>query len=200
MILETPHGRIALVAVDDALAAELHPDERALAARLAPVRARELIAGRAALRRAGAGAGPILPDPRGAPILPPHLSGSVSHKGARAAAIVAPLAHGRVGVDLERTRGLRADIARRILTANELAALPADEAARERAVLRAFSIKEAIYKAIDPFPMVQRYVGFQEVELGAGDVVISALPLAIEVTVREVDDHWLSTARATLRP
>jgi 4'-phosphopantetheinyl transferase EntD len=64
-----------------------------------------------------------------------------------------------------------------------------------------FAIKEAIYKAIDPY--VRRYVGFTEVELAfAGDAVTvtTALPFAIEATWREHAGHWLATARAVPHP
>jgi len=81
-----------------------------------------------------------------------------------------------------------------VLTARELAALTGGG----RGVTLRFAIKEAIYKAIDPY--VRRYVGFTEVELElAGDAVAvtTALPFAIEATWREHAGHWLATARAT---
>ena len=135
----------------------------------------------------------ILSDDRGAPILPPGWVGSISHKGAFAAALTAPAGHGHIGLDLERAQPSRQDIARRILTPREQAALPD----RARAVTLRFAIKEAIYKALDPY--VRRYVGFTEVELDlAGDVVTvtTDLPFAIEATWREHAGHWLATARA----
>ena len=135
----------------------------------------------------------ILSDDRGAPILPPGWVGSISHKGVRAAALVAPAGGGHIGVDLEVAAPPRQDIARRVLTPREQAALPD----RGRAVTLRFSIKEAIYKAIDPY--VRRYVGFTEVELDfTGDdvTVTTALPFAIEATWREHAGHWLATARA----
>ena len=60
-------------------------------------------------------------------------------------------------------RPLRADIAPRVLTPGEIAALPSDRAARDAAVLLAFSAKEAIYKALDPW--VSRFVAFAEAAL-----------------------------------
>ncbi|HMG57415.1 MAG TPA: 4'-phosphopantetheinyl transferase superfamily protein [Kofleriaceae bacterium] len=71
-----------------------------------------------------------------------------------------------------------------------------------RGVTLRFSIKEAIYKAIDPY--VRRYVGFTEVELEldpAGDAVAvtTALPFAIAATWREHAGHWLCTAHAVPR-
>lgn len=207
--LATPHGRAVVVelADDTALAearAAIDPAELAAAERLPPARARDLVAGRFALRAAlgddGVACAPIGTDDRGAPVLPEGYVGSISHKHAFAAGLVAradTLIGARIGVDLERRAGLRVDIARRILTAAELAKLPTEPAAREAAVLRAFSIKEAIYKAIDPF--MRRYVGFQEVELafvGEQIRVATALPVMIEASVTVCGEHWLATARA----
>jgi len=195
--LDTPHGHCVIVEPDDLAAAlaALPAAERVYAATLGEVRRREHIAGRTALHLAlDEHTTPILADERGAPILPAGWVGSVSHKGARAVAIIAPAGAGWVGVDLEVAAPPRQDIARRILTPYEQGKLPD----RGRAVTLRFAIKEAIYKAIDP--VLRRYVGFTEVELDLEHHVCrvtSALPLAIEATWREHDGHWLATARAT---
>lgn len=202
--LATPHGTCVLVDVGtelDAALAALPPAERAIARGLAEVRRREHVTGRTALHLAlDDFATAIVADERGAPVLPAGWVGSVSHKGTLAAALVAPAAAapaGWIGVDLERAAAPKVDIARRILTPREQARLPD----RERAVTLRFAIKEAIYKAVDPY--VRRYVGFTEVELDLDDagtcVITSALPLAIEASWREHGGHWLATARATRR-
>ena len=81
------------------------------------------------------------------------------------------------------------DISAKILTPREREALPAEAELRMRRVRLAFSLKEAIYKAI--YPKVRRYVAFGEVELdfagpvprasgtihGATDVVATDLEL-----------------------
>jgi enterobactin synthetase component D len=195
--LALAHGACVIVELDDrdhaAALAGLAPAEQDRARALGEQRCREYVAGRAALHLALASAEPILSDARGAPILPGGWVGSVSHKGALAAALVAPAGLGHIGVDLERAAAPRQDIARRILTAREQAALPD----RGAAVTLRFAIKEAIYKALDPY--VRRYVGFTEVELAiAGDAVTveSALPFAIEAAYRAHGEHWLATARA----
>ncbi|MBA3541646.1 MAG: 4'-phosphopantetheinyl transferase superfamily protein [Deltaproteobacteria bacterium] len=208
--VDTPHGRAVLVELDDAALADayaaLDPSDRAQADALPEVRRRELISGRRALLDAledalgGPVAIPLPKDDRGAPVTPAGWLGSISHKAGHAVALVAPAdaTGARVGVDLERTDRTRVDIARRILTPRELAALPTAASERFRAVLLRFSIKEAIYKAIDPF--LRRYVGFQEVELAIADDgtahVTSALGLTIEATWREHASYWLTTARA----
>jgi 4'-phosphopantetheinyl transferase EntD len=200
--LTTPHGLCVLVEVDDleSALATLPAEEQAHANALAELRRREHVAGRAALHHGlGDFSSPILSDDRGAPIMPAGWLGSVSHKAARAGALVAPASlGGYVGLDLEAAAPPKVDIARRILTPRELGQLPANALERGRATTLRFAIKEAIYKAIDP--MLRRYVGFTEVELEiAGDAiaVTTQLPLAIEATWREHEGFWLATARAT---
>lgn len=195
MLVELPDD--AAVA---AVLALLPREEQDRAAQLPPLRRRDLVAGRAALHLAADALGlpehAILSDDRGAPCLPAGWIGSVSHKGVRAAAIVAPADGTWVGLDLELAAPPRQDIARRILTPREQAALPD----RGPAVTLRFAIKEAIYKAIDP--TLRRYVGFTEVELDVGEgtaTVTSALPLAIEAAWQEHGGHWLATARARPR-
>lgn len=196
--LETPHGRCVVVEIDDVehVLAQLPAGEQAHAQTLAALRRKEHVGGRFALHSALADfATPIGVTPRGAPVLPAGWTGSVSHKGERAAAIVAPHAGAFVGLDLERAAPPKIDIARRILTPREQAAVRDG-----RDVTLRFAIKEAIYKAIDPY--VQRYVGFLEVELEVGAdtaEVTTALPFAIETTWREHEGFWLATARARPR-
>ena len=176
-------------------------DEQRIAEQLGSVRRRELAAGRAALRSALADLGvtstpAILADDRGAPVLPAGFVGSISHKAERAAALVAPAGQGFVGIDIELAAPARLAIEKRILTPREQTRVSG------RDVTLYFSIKEAIYKAIDP--IVRRYVGFTEVELdvradGSVDVTVidvARLPVAIEAAWREHDGHWLATARA----
>jgi len=200
--LETLHGRCVLVTLDDdeldAALAALPSEERALASTLSPVRKRELIIGRTALHVAAEDFDTaFLPSSRGAPQLPGGRVGSVSHKGKTAAAIVADAGVGWIGIDLEHAAPPKQDIARRILTEREQRALPD----RGRAVTLRFAIKEAIYKAVDP--IVQRFVGFVEVELDVGDdgycAVASKLPADIDAAWREHGEHWIATARAIRR-
>jgi len=193
-LVTTPHGRCAILELDDAqLAAALAllpADERAHAQALTAIRHREFVTGRSAMHELVEGDVAILADDRGAPRLPPGLSGSISHKGARAAAIVAAADAGHVGIDLERAAAPRVDIGRRILA-------PGEPRVTGKALTRVFAIKEAIYKAIDP--IVRRYVGFTEVEL-VGDtarpVDPAALPVVLETWCIETDGYWLATARA----
>jgi enterobactin synthetase component D len=167
------------------LPAGLHPVEAAFARALPEARRIGWVGGRVALRAALAAVGveapdPMLSTPRGAPILPPGAVGSVSHKRAIAVGLCARDSQPRatVGIDIEEIRRLRLDIAPRVLTAEEQAALPAEGAARDAAVLLAFSAKEAIYKALDPW--VHRFVGFDEaiVERAEGGALSARLVLS----------------------
>jgi len=198
--ISTSHGTCVLVEIEDveATLAALPLEEQAHAKTLAELRRREHVGGRLALHHALADfTTPILVNDRGAPVMPAGWTGSVSHKGARAAAIVAPDLGAFVGLDLERAAPPKVDIARRILTPREQAMIAPGDG---RAVTLRFAIKEAIYKAIDPY--VRRYVGFTEVELdleGETAVVTTPLPFAIEAIWREHEGFWIATARATRR-
>ncbi len=183
--------------LEDALAA-LPEAERRAAEWLSGARRRELIAGRTAMHVLVEREYAVLSNERGAPVVPAGYSGSISHKLACAAALLADAAAGHIGIDLERMAPTKIDIAKRILTRNEKAVAGAE-------LLRVFAIKEAIYKAIDP--IVQRYVGFQEVELVVGSdgsvevsvVDAARLPVIIEAWWTEADNYWLATARARRR-
>lgn len=172
--LEHPHGRLVAVrpmtaeVIDDETRARLLPEENALLATLLPRRRESWLAGRLALIEAlallGAERVPILPDDRGAPTVAPGISGSISHKPELAVALADRSTGAAIGVDVETLARPRPAIASRILTDREQAAVDAlPEAERWIAVLARFAIKEAIYKAVDPF--VRRYVAFREAEI-----------------------------------
>jgi 4'-phosphopantetheinyl transferase EntD len=148
----------------------LHPDERIFASELHEGRRAAWIAGRLALRDALEAADLLAPNAilatdRGAPLFPPDIVGSISHKTALAIALVAPATSPAVtiGIDLEEVRPLRVDLAERVLTAEEREGLPPPGPARDAHVLRAFCAKEAIYKALDPW--VRRFVSFHEAQI-----------------------------------
>jgi enterobactin synthetase component D len=146
----------------------LLPKEVAIAKELKGYRQVEFVGGRIALRAAcgqlGIRADSLLKTPRGAPEMPDGLVGSVSHKRTLAVAMVAKNEQGTLGIDLENYSPERLAIAKRVLTENERALvseLPVDN--QWMGIVIRFSIKEAIYKALDPY--VQRYVGFEEAEV-----------------------------------
>jgi 4'-phosphopantetheinyl transferase EntD len=207
--LKLPHGRCLGVEVpsvwDEAALAVLDPAERAHAATLSAAQQRTWIGGRLALRatfaREGIVCGPVLATARGAPALPEGVSASLSHKDRIAVALVARGDGATRGVDVEidRPEGLHSGIAARVLCDDELAdveTLPEPE--RARAVLVRFSIKEAVYKAIDPHLL--RYVGFKEVRAwpaADGSVRLEAAfapPLALEACWTAQGPTLLATA------
>ncbi len=167
-----PHGALTAVhladspdAVPEAVLAALPDEEAELARSLRGYRQGQFVAGRLALRRAceqlGSRPPPLLSTDRGAPAMPPGLSGSVSHKRTLAIAMVASDRAGTLGCDLEDYGPPRLGIASHILTPVEMEALAGlADAERWIGVLLRFSIKESIYKALDPY--VRRYVGFHE--------------------------------------
>jgi 4'-phosphopantetheinyl transferase EntD len=194
--IESPHGVLRAVVIPDeppsiSVLARLTEAERALAASFSPIRLASFVAGRLALADAldalGAPRASLLTNPRGAPIVPSGYVGSVSHKRDLAVAIAARDEGAFLGVDLEEIAPARIDISRRVLTE------------RERALLARFSIKESIYKAVDPF--VQRYVGFKEADVDLAsstarlDLVNGEGPFAVEVTWAEIGAMIVSTAR-----
>lgn len=207
--IESPHGVLRAVVIPDeppsiSVLARLTEAERALAASFSPIRLASFVAGRLALADAldalGAPRASLLTNPRGAPIVPSGYVGSVSHKRDLAVAIAARDEGAFLGVDLEEIAPARIDISRRVLTERErteAASLSPDE--RERALLARFSIKESIYKAVDPF--VQRYVGFKEADVDLAsstarlDLVNGEGPFAVEVTWAEIGAMIVSTAR-----
>ena len=196
----------------------LSDGERTRAGELRGYRRPDYIAGRVALRAALARLGVDPPtigcSERGAPLLPAGYVGSISHKRPLAIGVARPADGWTLGVDLEVRKPTASDISSRILTDAELSqlgALGADDLApsglpRALEVILRFSIKEAIYKAIDPF--VQRYVGFREVEVyprADGQVTVHPYldppaPKALTIRARwtRLDEFFVSSAGARL--
>jgi len=157
------------------IASALPPDRRTELEEVSELRRRTWLGGRAALslacRELGAPSSWAHTDGRGAPVPPVGFRGSIAHKVVDGEIVVAAIAtraaDTSVGVDVELDRALDEGLARRILTADEESLWPAGgDDSRGRWLLARFSMKEAVYKAIDP--TLRRYVGFREVELRGG--------------------------------
>ncbi|MDX2023534.1 MAG: 4'-phosphopantetheinyl transferase superfamily protein [Deltaproteobacteria bacterium] len=182
------HGR-----ADEQTLARLHPDEAAAAADMSEHRARTYVGGRLALRAALRAAGvdaaaAILTNESGAPRLPTGAWGSISHKSTLAIAVAqVATGEGALGIDLEHDGPGQIDISRRVLRAEELAAVTGTtDGERMTYARRAFSIKEAVYKA--GHPLAQRFFGFQEAQV---DVPIGVrMSEFYQVQTRLVPDGW----------
>ncbi|MFT4823321.1 MAG: 4'-phosphopantetheinyl transferase EntD [Halioglobus sp.] len=100
----------------------------------------------------------LLSGPKREPLWPAGIIGSIAHSDTYAVVAVSSNPQLRaLGIDLERTGRAGEEILRRILTKAEQASLGDMDATL------IFSAKEAVYKML--FPIVQKYVGFQDVEI-----------------------------------
>jgi enterobactin synthetase component D len=167
------HASLSGLLCFSACGKRLHPEECLFASRMTDRRAFDWLAGRIALREAlkrfSANADhPILSSPRGAPQMPVNFSGSMSHKidvsGTVAIALVSANNEETVGVDLEIVDEPRESIAPLVLTSGEVREVGNfPEHMRWFRILLHFSLKEAVYKAIDP--MIQQYIDYQEASI-----------------------------------
>jgi 4'-phosphopantetheinyl transferase EntD len=216
---ETPHGLLVLIelgpSTDRALEIlwpQLHERERELASSWAPARRLTFAAGRRALRTALEAlgvttSGPILPNDRGAPQLPQGALASISHKGDVACALARIGGERTIGVDVENIQVLHRGTERLILTDRERAELPDELEQRAQRIVVQLSLKESIYKALDPF--LRRYIGFKEVEVWPSDDQTARVELALPERDRtfDLDARWtieqqrvISSVSAMVRP
>lgn len=146
---------------------ELFPEEEAVVGRAVEKRRREFTTARACAREALAQLGqpprPILPGPKGEPLWPPGIVGSITHcDGYRACAIAPAGELITIGVDAEPDLplpdGLLSDIA--LHEERELLRDLARRAPGTSWDRLLFSIKESIYKAW--FPLAERWLGFED--------------------------------------
>jgi 4'-phosphopantetheinyl transferase EntD len=220
--VDLPHGRCVGVRIPSATGRADVPllvdEERAFLETLSPARRPTWLAGRVALHAALQDleftCGPILATTRGAPELPEGVTGSISHKRTLAVALAARKDRGlSLGVDIEPIPVVppaatepvwdnRPDISSRVMTPEELSLLATvPEGLRRREVVLHFSIKEALYKAINP--LIGRYVSFQEATViphSDGSVAVTLTlskqegPFLAEARWSEIDGHLLTTA------
>jgi 4'-phosphopantetheinyl transferase EntD len=140
----------------------------------------------------------LLPGLNRAPGWPSEVVGSITHCDGFCGAVVAR--HGRilgVGLDAEPAEPLPPEVISRICTPTEIhwirRAQPAPAGDWYRLV---FSAKESVYKACHP--VVQRVLGFSEVELlpsggGALQVRAASARLADEIADAELHARFLFT-------
>lgn len=132
-----------------------------------PSRRREFAAGRACARSALADLGhhgwSLNRGPRGEPLWPPGVVGSISHCPGFAAAAAAPSAGTlALGIDVEVDAPLPRDVAAEVLSAEETASVRG-LAAQDRVTpweRLLFSAKESLFKAW--YPLRHEWLGFEE--------------------------------------
>jgi 4'-phosphopantetheinyl transferase EntD len=166
-----PPAVIAVETFDDPPDVHLYPQEAALLGKAVTSRRREFGTTRWCARRAlaklGLPAAPILPGPRGAPIWPDGVAGSMTHcSGYRAAALAHSTDLAAIGIDAEPDGPLPGGVRDRIARPEELAALAELMAAAPGTSWDKllFSAKESTYKAW--FPLAQRWLGFTDASIG----------------------------------
>ncbi len=157
---------VVVSARDDLLEVKLFPEEEQVIARSVDGRRREFVTaracGRAALARLGMPEQAIPSGPKGEPVWPAGVVGSITHcDGYRACAVARASDFATIGVDAEvdapLPEGLLGDIA---LPEEEdrLAGLADEHPGHWDRLL--FSIKESVYKAW--FPLAERWLGFED--------------------------------------
>jgi len=161
---------VAVVATRSDLDAQLFPDEERVIRRAIERRRREFVTGRAcarsALSKLGMPPQSVPADPRGVPVWPEGIVGSITHcAGYRAAAVGKSQALAAVGIDAEPNRELRKGVLNVIASSSEV-----------RWVRRylhetpgiywdrlLFCVKEAVYKAW--FSITAQDLGFGDVKV-----------------------------------
>jgi len=223
-LFEHQHGFVAgvqygLGPVPAAALSILEPAERDAGVTHGSTGFAEFVGGRLALRAALMSlprppevVGALLRTTRGAPMPPPGFVASVTHKAGLALGLAAADSGQQVGVDLEALEPERMQLARRILRDDEIRDV--DLAARElrwQEVLIRFSVKEAVYKAVDScmvgheldFKTISVHEAVQEPIVDGFRVAAVALHgaasltgISVEASYRVFGGYIIATAKA----
>lgn len=180
---------------------DLRPGEAAAMRDVVAQRRREFAAGRWCARRAlaqlGHPPGPILRGPRGEPLWPPGVVGSVTHCPGYAAAAVADRRQVlALGIDAEPDLPLPHGVIDLIALPEELNQLrPATRQRPEVSFDRLlFSAKESLYKAL--YPHTGAWLDFRQARLdvdataGRFTVLEVDAPACVELELRRVQGRW----------
>ncbi|HEY8809778.1 MAG TPA: 4'-phosphopantetheinyl transferase superfamily protein [Solirubrobacterales bacterium] len=194
---------VTVVATQEDRDTSLYPEEEAAVERAVEKRRREFTTARACAREALARLGQphqaIPAGPKGEPLWPDGIVGSITHcDGYRACALALAGDLVTVGVDAEPNQplpgGLLADIA--LPEERELLRDLSRRAPRTHWDRLLFSIKESIYKAW--FPLAERWLGFEDavvsIDLQRGSFSAYLLvpgPLLDGHELRGFDGSWL---------
>jgi 4'-phosphopantetheinyl transferase EntD len=154
---------------------ELFPEERRIVARAVDRRRREFATARWCARRAlsrlGVPPEPILTGPRGEPVWPAGVVGSITHcTGYRAGAVALATGVATLGIDAEPNTRLPGTVVDDVAGARERAML--GELAGHRPDVcwdrLLFSAKESVYKAW--YPVAGSWLGFHDAEVSIDPV------------------------------
>jgi 4'-phosphopantetheinyl transferase EntD len=199
-------GQVAAVeAFGDDPAAELFPQELAAVARATESRRREFATGRACARAALAGLGwpaiAVPRGPRGDPIWPEGVAGSITHcAGYRAAAVALTKDVISLGIDAEPDEALPDRGMLELIALEEERAHLCELAAElpgtgwDRLL---FSAKESVYKAW--FPLARRWLGFESAHVSidpdqstfTARLLVGALPVG-GAPLTQLHGRWLA--------
>jgi len=157
-----PSGVTSFFSASLPQAAHLFPEEAAATSGMIDKRLNEFTHGRYCARAAMSilGIAPVA-IPKGAdraPIWPEGLTGSISHTGAAAAAVVTRSNYFRsIGLDMETASPLTLDIV-------DMICRPTENPDKDGSLGKLlFSIKESIYKCL--YPITRSYIDFLEMEV-----------------------------------
>jgi len=144
--------------------------EREAVRRAVPKRKVEFAAGRdcakAALRSMGVAVEALPRCPDGRAEWPGGVVGAITHSEGLCAAVVARAEDAiGLGLDLESIGRMSPGAARHVLSPAELEDCERHDLGQEAAWAVKFSAKESVYKCL--YPLVQRYIGFEEAEISA---------------------------------
>jgi 4'-phosphopantetheinyl transferase EntD len=199
-----PARVVAVEAFGDSLDAELLPGEEAAVARAVESRRREFTTARgcarAALAKLGEPPVPIPRGPKGAPVWPAGIVGSITHcAGYRAAAVARDSDVATLGLDAEPHDRLP-DGVLKVIARDEERAHVQDLAAAAPAVCwdrLLFSAKESVYKAW--FPVTRRWLDFEAADVRidpeAGTFTARLLepaPEAADVPLSVLNGRWMT--------
>lgn len=164
-----PPGAVLVPVFDTGQDLAIHPDEAALVARAVEKRRRDFALGRtcahAALTVLEEADAVIGQAASGAPLWPPGVVGSITHTRGFAAALAGRGGDFRgLGLDAERTAGMRDELAPRLFGASEMALLSDLDAVGRRVMATLlFSAKESYYKVFHP--LTGQRLDFHQVEI-----------------------------------
>ncbi len=177
---------------------DLHPREQAETTKMGAKRLKDFRASRYCARKAleqvNISGFPLLPSKDRAPVWPAEISGSITHKGDRCLAVISAKSKiTSIGVDIEYNSPLKNTLTKQILTESEIQGTDHDSQDLILAKL-IFSIKESIYKCLNP--IYNQWIGFKDVTVKLNQSmnnfqVIAENSLHPSISLNAIQGSWL---------